>query len=421
MGGLATVSWLTREMPPADYGEFALALTLALLFSQLLFASASQPCLRYFGTACDSGQARLFASALAKHIAAPSLIAASAAALAFGFLSFLHPHLAAVGALTIAFAWVSGMNTIGDGLQNSTRQRKSAAAHQFATYSLRLLAAVLLFVLWPAGSLTAMTAFFGAGLIVLTSQGFWFRVFLRPRAMDNHPGAVEPCENWRIRLREYGSPFLSWTAICWLQNAMDRWALQFFHGKVEVGIYAVSYQLGYAPLILLAASLNGLVLPILFTMAGDGCDRRKLARAVQCNLVVLAVILCATIVSAAAAYGFHKNLYQAITATAYHDASGMLPLQLLAAGLFSTGQVATHFFLLSGQTQLLSAPKQASAVVGIILMIAGAWWNGAWGAAVANAVFGFSYAICMVACAGRFLHVRNIPQIFPALQQGGLR
>jgi O-antigen/teichoic acid export membrane protein len=99
------------------------------------------------------------------------------------------------------------------------------------------------------------------------------------------------------------------------------------------------------------------------------------------------------------AFLFHNQIFCLVVAPQYRHVAGFLPYMVLAGGLFASGQIASTIFLIAGKTERLLGPKIGTAVMCILLNLAGAYRFGVAGVVLANVTFSLAYLIWVLVLA----------------------
>jgi O-antigen/teichoic acid export membrane protein len=158
----------------------------------------------------------------------------------------------------------------------------------------------------------------------------------------------------------------------WLQTSSDRWALQFYTGTNAVGFYAVLYQLGYYPVLLLSNLITALISPVLFARVGDATDPNRMRDARRLNQWIIVGMLALTIVCTLLAFLVSDRVFRLLANPHYWSVSGLMPWMVAAGGFFASGQVAALSLMLGTRTTVLIAPKITTAILGVSLNLLGA-------------------------------------------------
>jgi len=402
LGGLVGVRLLTNVLAPMAYGQLALGMTLATLVQQVALGPLGGAFLRFFSPAEKDGQLASYWQAIQVLLKQVTFILIGIIALValgmwlVGYTNWLGLILAA-----FTFALISGYNSSMDRVQNAARQRVIVAWHQALGQWLRFLIAVLLVGLLGAFSTVAMLGYALASVIVLCSQYVFFRRKILARIPARAKVNQSDVKDWTRQMWNYAWPFMTWGVFTWVQIASDRWALELFGTTSDVGLYAVLYQLGYYPLMLLSNFMVTFISPILFSQAGDGSNPIGLSRAHRLNGLVVLCSVMLTVVGTALGFLLHKQVFSLLVAPQYRVVSALLPIMLMSGGLFASGQAASLLLLTELNSQGLIAPKIATAVLGILLNICGAYWFGLRGVVYASVLFSLMYFLWVILLARR--------------------
>jgi O-antigen/teichoic acid export membrane protein len=181
---------------------------------------------------------------------------------------------------------------------------------------------------------------------------------------------------WRRRLLKYLLPFSTWGVFTWAGTASDRWALALHASTHDVGLYAVLYQLGYFPCVLLGDAIQQFLGPVLFGRIGDGADPQRLAHALGWHRSmfwpVVLLFACGWLV----AWKFAGPIVGLLAAPDYRAYASGLPLLVAAGALFSLGQIlALAIIGTCGSAALLPA-KIGCAVLAVVANFAAVRWAG---------------------------------------------
>jgi O-antigen/teichoic acid export membrane protein len=389
---IIAVPLLTSVLTPTEYGELALAMSGFSLVQQLAFAPVSSAALRYFSSSYEAKRLLPYLAAIyrllgrsSRRVIGPTIVAACVLLLAG------QADMMVLLVCTATYAVVAGINSSLESIQIGARHRAAAALHQ----GLGQLGRVLL--AWTAarmlgGSATMTMAGYAVATVLLFGSEWRYVRRLTRRDSETTANRVSTTNLEVDRLQDYGRPFVLWSAFTWMWTAADRWSLQLFAGPESVGLYAVLYQIGYGPLIMVTALVEQLIAPVLFGHAGDGSDTARLAAANQiCNRLVV-VGLAGTVGLGIAASLFHAELF-AVAAPGYASISSLLPFLVISAGLFSCGQLTALRALIAGRSDVLVKPKIASAIVGITISAAAAAIGGVQAVAAGGIISSAIYLI----------------------------
>ena len=392
VGSLVGVKVLTGILPPAVYGQLALAMTIAMLVNQVVAGPIAQASLRFLSAARETGAFRPYAKALRQLSIWLTFVIIFMGASICVVLSLSRFNTwiflaAAASGYALVWAW----NTVLDGLQNAARHRSVVAWHQAAsTWSRFLLAWVLLAAVGGSSSLAMLGYVFGAILVLLSQLWFFKLRFKEPLGVANLEGSGDSV-HWRSVMLTYAWPFACWGILTWFKIASDRWALQLFSSTDDVGIYTVLYQLGYAPVLLLTGMIVQLAAPVFFERAGSGQNPSKMWNVYLLNWRLTKYLLTGSLGVFALIFGFRDAIFGILVDQAYHSGAWLLPFMVLASSTFAVAQFALISLLSETRSSTLLLPKVATALLGGILNFVGAAWYGVAGVVGANVAFSLVY------------------------------
>ncbi len=382
-GGLVGVRLLTELLEPAAYGELALGMTVATLVNQVVLGPLGNGVTRFYAPACEADDLAGYLNAVRRIVLSTTTgIILAGFLLILGLVIAKHTKWLGLAASALAFALLSGHNSILNGIQNAARQRSVVALHQGMEPWARFLAAAGLMVLLGATSTVAMVGYAMGVLLVLGSQYLFFRKIVPKNVIEADNG-----RNWSEQIWRYSWPFASWGIFTWAQQASDRWALGFLSTTQEVGMYAVLFQLGYYPMSMVTGIATQLFAPIFYQRAGDASDRRRNANVNNLIWRLTGLALGGTCAAFLMAYLFHTQIFRIFVAKEYASISHLLPWMLLASGVFAAGQTISLNLMSQMKTQTMAVAKIITAVLGVIFNFAGAYLFGIAGIVFASVLF----------------------------------
>lgn len=391
VGALVLVRVLTEYIEPAQYGQLALGLTLAGLVNQVVMGGITAGIGRFYSIAAEKNDLPSYLRA-SRWLMGYATIAVAVIALVFmaGLLWFGYSQWVGLAAAALVFSMLSGYNASLSGIQNAARQRAIVAFHGGLDAWLKILLAVGA-MLWLGRSSTAVVLGYAlSSLLVTCSQLFFLRRLIRPEGKK-----TQPFINWGRQIWAYSWPFSFWGVFTWAQQASDRWALQVHASTQDVGLYAVLFQLGYAPIGLATGMAMSFLGPILYQHSGSATDRGRNISVHRIAWRITFAGLLLTVLAFVATLLVHEWIFQVLVAAKYHAVSNLLPWMVLAGGVFSAGQMLALKLMSEMKSVAMTVAKIVTAILGVLLNVYGATRFGLQGVVAAMVAFSGIYFLWM--------------------------
>jgi O-antigen/teichoic acid export membrane protein len=383
IGALALVRILTEHMSPSEYGRLSLGLTVAGLLSQVVIGGIGAAVGRFYSIASEQQDLGGYFLAT-RQLIIYSTIASGVMGLAIIIGLYWYNKVQEINlivAVTV-YAILSSFNVILNIIQSSARQRKIVALHSGLEVWLKISFAYIVFKWAGVESTVVIIAFICAVSVILISQMRFIR-----QSIPINQNQKKSEKNWIEQIWIYSIPITSWTMFVWIQQVSDRWSLQTFSSTADVGKYAVMIQIGYTPIILAASAILSFIAPIIYQRAGDASDpiRNEIIHKLCWQTTYATLII--TIIVFFLSLLIHDWYFGLLVATKYRDISYLLPWIVLAAGLFSAGQVLTMKLVSDMKASIMTTGKIFTAILGILLNILGAVTAGTEGVVAALVIF----------------------------------
>ena len=177
-------------------------------------------------------------------------------------------------------------------------------------------------------------------------------------------------------------PASFWGVFIWMQQASDKWALQLFNGTNDVAKYAVLYQVGYTPIVMLMGILMTLFIPLLYR--GEDIHPKLFSRL----MIFLSVLTIAGMGIAQILGGFIMSL---VASREYYELKSFLPFMILAAGLYSGGDLLTVRLMTQIRTMEILIIKITASGFGLTINFLLAYLYGIEGVVLGLVCFGLIY------------------------------
>ncbi len=391
LGALVLVRVLTEYLEPAQYGQLALGLTVAGLVNQVVMGGVTAGIGRFYSIAAEQNDLPGYLHASRRMMGyATAVVVAITLVLMAGLLWLGYSQWMGLAAAALALSVLSGYNSSLSGIQNAARQRSIVAFHGGLDAWLKILLAVGV-MLWLGSSSTAVVLGYAlSSLLVTGSQLFFLRRLIRPQG--ENPQATA---NWGRQMWLYSWPFSTWGVFSWAQQASDRWALQAFASTQEVGLYAVVFQLGYAPIGLATGMAMTFLGPILYQRSGSAADHTRNTSVHRIAWRITFVGLLVTALAFVLTFSLHGWIFHLLVAAKYHAVSYLLPWMVLAGGIFAAGQMLALKLMSEMKPAAMTVAKIVTAILGVGLNIYGASQFGLQGVVAALVAFSGIYFFWM--------------------------
>jgi O-antigen/teichoic acid export membrane protein len=396
LGAVLGIRVLTSVLSQEAYGQLALGMTAATFINLTVFGPLANGATRFFAAAREADRLHSYLSAVKNLVLhATGIVLLMAMALWIALVLTGQSEWVGLALAAVFFGLLSGYNSALNGMQNAARQRPIVALHQgLASWGRFLLA--LSMVLWFGPSSTvAMLGYGLAILLVVASQGWFFRRTVSGQTDGADSDPYDP-RQWRADLLRYAWPFAVWGVPAWAHFVSDRWALQVFCSTQDVALYAALFQLGYYPVTVATALITQLLAPVYFERAGDGRDEHRIRGVYSLNWHLTLVIIALTLLMAVVAACFHGVIFAALVPADYRSVSWLLPGLVLSGGLFAAGQVVSLSLHVGVQTYRLVAPQVAVAISGAAINLIAAMLFGVRGVVGAGILISTAYVIWVV-------------------------
>lgn len=390
VGALVGVRLLTELLDPSAYGELGLGMTAAALINQVILGPLSNGATRFYSSALEQADVSGYLAGV-RHLLlrAAGIIGLILLVALAGLLVTDRASLIGITVAVVIFVLISGCNSILSGIQNAARQRSVVALHQAAeTWARFLLAAAFIQTLHATSVIAAWGYVAGSTLIFFSQYGYFRKTVYVCRASDART-------DWQDKMWKYSWPFGAWGVFTGLQIASDRWALGHFATTQEVGFYVVLYQLGYYPISMATGMAMQFLAPILYERVGDAQDNRRNENAYKITWLLTAGALALTCFISLFAFAFNRQIFSIFVAAEYGSVSNLLPWMILSGGIFAAGQTITLNLMSLMKTETMMRAKILTALLGVILNCAGAYWYGTVGVVLAGVAFSLSYLVWM--------------------------
>jgi O-antigen/teichoic acid export membrane protein len=365
-------------------------MTFLTLIQQLIMGPITNGFSRYFSIAQEKGSIRSYLKGAWSLLAKCSGLTFLVFILVFIVLMAMRERNASrLLFFSFLFTVVSSYNVALDNIQNAARQRVVVAWHQGLSQWLRFLFAAGLVLGFGSSSSYAMLGYCFAAILVIVSQWHFFQ------KSDFYTGSLGekgfPSAEWEQQIFHFALPFSLWGIFTWAQMSSDRWALQTFQTTESVGLYAVLYQLGYYPIIILTGIFVQFISPVLYRRVGAAVEIERVQSTQKITNQLTLTTLIFTALITIFVWLFRDLIFLLFVAPEFRGVSFLLPWLTLSGGLFASGQISALTALNNNQPHVLLGPKIFTGILGVVLNFVGAYLYGLQGVVAAGMIFSLAY------------------------------
>lgn len=373
---------LTSLLSVSEYGLLSLLLVSAT-FIERTFMVVQAGVARYYLEAVQKNKLQFYWLASVQLLLRSSLFSLLAGISVISVIPLLAPfHHQASAVLILIAAIVSGWNTALSGIILSARKRFSHAFFQLSDFTCRL-ALIYIFTNCLGASLLGISlAYVLAAAFLCVLQYIIVAKLLRIRIAPKLKNLIKnnsiSVREWKAHIWKYSSPFLAWGGFSWMQQSSDRFALETFSGSPAVGFYSIIFQLGYTPMTILGTMMITLIQPILFSRASPnaGFNRANNSSLMHIPLISSLSLLLISAILALVAFSYHDLILSLFVTEDFRSYSRLLPLAVLAGGIFAAAQPFGMRLMAMKQTIQIFWINTIFSVVSISFNFIGAYFYG---------------------------------------------
>jgi len=393
IGSFLSVRVLTEFLPVDEFGSLSLAIFTTLFSVQLFSGPFTNAFTRFYSVAVDENNLPVFYKNLNSLILFLSIANFVIGIVIISLVNIVYgkvnPLLLLLALLTTI---ISGACAIINGVQTAARNRKNVGFHQTIIIWGKLGFALSFIYILGNNAIAVMTGYSVATLLVFLSELF----FLRKMPQYSRKISLKLNDGFANQIIKFSWPFIIWGIFTWIFSASDRWALELFQSRSEVGLYSAVYQVGYLPMTILAGIFSQFISPIIFQRAGNAQDAGRNEGAFSITKWTTISSLLFTFIAFGLAFFIKVPLFKIVVAEDFRQAAYLFPYFILAGGLFETGQFAALRFFTSNTPSRLITPKIITSVGGVGLILYGSKHYGIEGVIGALIIFSIVYLIWII-------------------------
>jgi O-antigen/teichoic acid export membrane protein len=378
VGSMVLVKLLTQSLDLDEFAKLTLGLTVCNLFTSIIMGALGQGIGRVYVDVVSKNDFYDFKKTLAKInrivllVYASLLIFVGVMVFLFGWQKWL-----ALALILMVYSYVYGLNDISMGLQNLARNRKESVLGGFAEVFAKIAFIYWLMTIWDLSVFYVIVIYIVSSLVSLSYQA---SVFKKLDKLSVQTSIDYKNKNWQHQILSISTPAAFAGVFVWLQQASDKWALNFFHGSESVAQYTVVYQLGYAPFLVGMGVVMSLLTPVIY---------KAKQRLLMNKLLIFVFLITAFGVVISAAY--FEKFFELVIDSRYSAAAKYLPFMLVSAGFFQAGEVVSSQLMSENRSKDIFKVKMLTAFICLVSNVIGSYFYGITGIVGSMIFFGTIY------------------------------
>jgi O-antigen/teichoic acid export membrane protein len=252
------VKILTNNLSISNYGYLALILTLISFFTQVFLGGINASFSRYYSISISNVNIKGYANSLRKLIKYLVSILFLIILVLFVIENISYSLDLKIFIYAVAFAITAGYSSILNQILNIAKKRASSSISLVLETSLKIFIILMLIVYYELSVDLIILSFLISSLVALMIQHIFVTDLL---SANDNSGNNYDCFTDIIK---YAVPYIPWTFIIWLQQISDKWFLEIYTSRDDVGGFALLFQIGFVPIIFLFTTLNRLISPVIY-------------------------------------------------------------------------------------------------------------------------------------------------------------
>lgn len=354
-----TTPILTRLFPPAEYGNWALALSIASFLVALTASGLGSAVIRFYPASKANSTLNVFIASLFVSVSVITLVVAAIGfAILYIFKSSLPSELIGYIPLIILIFIAQSIFTVFMAIL-----RASERSGEFSTFQLLQnyggLGTGLLFVLVFHFRVDGLLW----GTLITLIFILPFLGYLSTKGTDVHLSNFQMQE--AVQMVEYAWPLTLGNVAMWGLRLSDLFIIQYFGTQRDVGLYTVSYNISAKSIELLVTLFLLSVSPLLMNVWEREGQKATEENLTMITRVYLVVCLPATVGLSVLALPF----VQLLTAPEYYEGYKIFGFVALSSFIWGLANIAQMGMAVKKRTRKLGANQGIAAATHILLAV----------------------------------------------------
>ena len=379
------VKILTNNLSISSYGFLALILTLISFFTQVFLGGLNASFSRYYSISIADTNIDGYANSLRKLVKYLVSILLTMILVLIVFDNIYYSSDLSIFIYAVAFAMTAGYSSILNQILNIAKKRASSSISLILEISLKIFFIYLLIENYELSVDFIIITYLISSSITLIIQHIFVTDLL---SSQNNSSNEYDCFRDIIK---YAVPYIPWTLIIWLQQISDKWFLEIYTSRDDVGGFALLFQIGFVPLIFLFTTLNRLISPVIYN--NETFNSSNINTTLYNYIVYITFALGLILVYLS--WNFSTEIILLFSHPKFLSYASFLHLFILSGILFGLSEI----FLLKMQSKmevkLLNYVKSMLGLFGIIINFIGVYFYGFTGLVYSLVAFSFANLILM--------------------------
>lgn len=357
-------------MDTANYGIYALILTIAALLTMIIYGPFTQAFIKFHHNYLEIGKIDLFNSFFYRQINKASFI------LLIFFIIFaisINFFFKFSSAFIIFFSsiYIFGLkiSEFFNAHLNLLRKRKENSILQGVEKFFLVLAFWLLSIYGYLNLLNVLVLFsINTTIFLILKKWYLSKIILFSDGSDTEKLLPEFREI-KQKIILYMLPFIIWGIGGWAQLNGEKWILAKYLSTVDVGIYAVMMSLINLFVVIPNNIISDFFTPIIFSRFSDITKITKIEEGIKLINLTGLIVSAFTLISIVLTYFFGTELLLIISNINYTKYAFLLPIISLGIGFFYIGQAFCFVGMALNKPQKYLFPKISAGILSVVLNI----------------------------------------------------
>lgn len=375
---------LTQELTVADYGFYALCLTVVLFVRQIIYDPFSMVIAKEASINLSHGKKSPLEFLVLKYTVdrfSLSIIISASILFFVGYLFWGVNNYTVALLICSVYLMANGAQGVCLNVLNAIKKRKVAALFLIADSLIKFLAIISFFEFVGSDANDALSSIAAGSIATL----FVMRFYIVNKNIKIQVSNIK-IKKLHYKYLMLSIPILLPTILNALRSVGDRWILTALIGLDELAAYSVLLQIGYLPIILILGVFQTYIGPRIYEMC-ESKDARNL-KDFLIKIIVITVIL--SVFAGVFFYIFSEIIFKIFVGQKYKSYSVYLPFFAFAASISAGAAIMQNMVFGYFNTKISSAIILFANIIGILIALILTYFFNFAGAAIGLSVMGLT-------------------------------